>query len=992
MKPDKRNGEIPETLLSQVKNAVELLVRRLAPDNTDSAAALYDAVLGVMMRLGFVFCAENRGLFPLDDPICERKHTASTLRDELQLTADRDGEEALERRFDAWPRVLSLLKTLYDGPDPAGSFLPICNRTVLCLLNAFDKEGGESSFTHRTLDVEQIGRLYEGMQDYTLMRADRTMIGFIGGHSAGNPNISLSELEKATLEGENALLALIRKRTKLSETAIRKSLAKPISARFAAGTGTFESIKPYINLFRPDVWGCPVIYREGEYMLTPGPGRRESGTHYTPESLCEEVVKTVLPHLVYEGFSGGEKPDDRRLKKPHVILSLKICDPAMGSGAFLIQACRRLGAFLADSWEIEEKKGLSIDIHGNAVETSAGLEKMPPEPAERLNEAMRLVAERCLYGVELNPLAVEIAKLSIRLITASKGRSFVNLEHNFRNGDSLLGLPHSGKAGLFDMKLPGEQTAKRKLADAMTAAVFSARRNREEIENNLNNLTGLAVPADDIDSQAARGLAIDLPPGKSERIPFHWEIEFPEVFAGKNGQEGGFDAFIGNPPFMGGRKMRSVLGEAYLQWLLFLWPHVSLNSDLCAFFFLRAAMLLRKNGSVCFLATKTIGQGDTARTGLQFLTGKKNFCIRYARSSFPWPGKATVMTSLVALHKGKWDGKRILDGREVQEITAILDDGDHWGNAKVIGENVKINFQGSVFAGKGFVLTEKEREYFLNVREDNGKVIFPFLGGNDLNTSPEFKASRWAVDFRDHPLERCENEWPEILERIRRLVKPERDLANRETHRKYWWHHGDKRPALYERIRKNEHVFVLVRHTKHLALARVSTKQVFQESLCILDLPNWTAFAAIQSNIHYIWARRGSSTLGTGLRYTPSDYFDTFPFLHLNSPELEKLGEEYYNHRTKIMLESKRGLTGIYNSFHSPEKNGEGIAELRELHRRMDEAVATAYGWSDLVLGHDFRRLDHLPENDRIRFTISEKARREVPRRLTELRAFPELL
>jgi len=283
------------------------------------------------------------------------------------------------------------------------------------------------------------------------------------------------------------------------------------------------------------------------------------------------------------------------------------------------------------------------------------------------------------------------------------------------------------------------------------------------------------------------------------------------------------------------------------------------------------------------------------------------------------------------------------------------------------------------------VLSEHEVEKYLVEQKNNAAVIFPYLGGNDLKSTPTFKATRWVVDFRDYPLEKCEKEWPELLERIRQQVKPVRDTATRVAHQRYWWHHGDKRPSLYERIRHNEFVFALVRHTKHLALARVSTQQVFQESLCILDLPNWAAFAAIQSTIHYVWAKRGSSTIGEGLRYTPSDYFDTFPFLHLCSDNMEKIGEQYYDHRQKTMLEFTEGFTDIYNRFHLPDETDKRIIELRELHRQMDEAVAAAYGWDDLELGHDFHAVSYLPANDRVRFTISEKARIEVLRRLALL-------
>ena len=640
----------------------------------------------------------------------------------------------------------------------------------------------------------------------------------------------------------------------------------PVCGLIKMGRGALETLDS------PDIEQIGHVY---ENSLA-GSVRRETGTHYTPKPLAEEIVCATLTPLV----SG---------RTPQEILSLKICDPAMGSGAFLIAACRWLGERLLQS------QGREIS-------------------RQNLAGVMRLVAQYCLYGVDIDPVAVELARLSIKLLTQSNKAAPQFLERNFRTGDSLSAQPL-----------------------------------------------------------------------------FPWEDCFPDVFRRVNP---GFDAIIGNPPFLGGRKMRGVLGNEYLKRLKAEWSHASLNADLCSFFLLRASTLVRKEGQIGFLASNTIAQGDTAKTGLVFLTERSNFTIRQAVPSFHWPGQATVVASWVVLQNGPWNDEKRLNNRSVRRISPILDEGGNWGTSRRLPENEEIHFQGSVLAGEGFVLTEKEAEDFLSIRPANSAVIFPYLGGREVNSSPIFAPKRWVIDFRDFPLEQCEQEWPELLEQVRRLVKPHRDRANRAPHRRYWWHHGDKRPALYARIRKNKSVFVLTRHTKHLALAQVSTQQVFQESLCVLDLPNWTAFAAIQSTIHEIWARRGSSTLGEGLRYTPTDYFETFPFLHLQSKELEETGKRYYDARQNMLIASGQGFTVLYNHFHSPQETVKSFQELRELRRRMDEAVCAAYGWDDLKLDHGFYEIVSPSAKDRTRFTISEPAQAEILRRLFFVNpfnsAFPE--
>ena len=588
-----------------------------------------------------------------------------------------------------------------------------------------------------------------------------------------------------------------------------------------------------------------------ESMRVSATDRRKYGVHYTPQTLAGEIVRATLEPLC-------------RQKNRDEILALRICDPAMGCGIFLVEACRWLAERL-----------------------------MQADPAIDHDKAMRLIAQKCLYGVDIDPGAIEVAKKCVAA--------------NFRCGDSLIG----------------------------DAAIFP------EIFNPQKE-----------------------PGTKRSAVP-------------------GFDAIIGNPPFLGGRKMRGALGDEYLKRLLAIWPHASLNADLSAFFFLRAAMLVNDRGTIGFLAPDAIAQGDTARTGLLHLVTHQGFTIRHAQSSFRWPGKATVRAAWTVLQKGEWHGPVILNGKSVKRISPILDTeffentGISWNQSVTIPENREINFQGSVLAGRGFVLTDEEAEHCLNLRHENREVVFPFLGGSDVQTHPQYMPRRWAIDFRDYSLEYCETRWPELLTRIRQLVKPLRDKANRPAHRRNWWHHGDKRPALYGRVRRKQKVFVLVRHAKFLALALVPTQYVFQESLCILDLPNWSAFAVIQSTIHYLWAKRGSSTLGDGLRYTPSDYFDTFPFLHLESDELEAIGRQYYDARQTIMTARNEGLTKLYNRFHSPDEQDICVKNLQELRRQMDEAVARAYGWDDLALDHGFYELQ-----EGIRFTINESARSEILRRL----------
>jgi hypothetical protein len=203
----------------------------------------------------------------------------------------------------------------------------------------------------------------------------------------------------------------------------------------------------------------PRVVPAGAIVLQPSDERRRSGSHYTPRSLTEPIVRTTLEPIlkhwsipqptvppVYEPSredkrrytqtaswrpirlsekAGEAAKAARRVGTPHPsqILDLKICDPAMGSGAFLVETCRQLGDELIAAWYAHDMVPKDI----------------PPDEDEVLY-ARRLVAQRCLYGVDKNPMAVDLAKLSLWLVTLAKDHPFTFLDHSLRHGDSLVGL------------------------------------------------------------------------------------------------------------------------------------------------------------------------------------------------------------------------------------------------------------------------------------------------------------------------------------------------------------------------------------------------------------------------------------------------------------------------------------------------------------------------------------------------------------------------
>lgn len=664
----KHQDDVTEALGEQVRRAVEVLVQALDRADQDrnrellrdvDPRELYEAGLTVMMRLVFLLAAEERGLLLLGDPRYDSFYAISSLR--MQLRAD--SEEILERRRSAWSRLLALFRGVYGGIDhptlrlPAlgGSLfdpdrypflegrkkgttwrndlaepLPIDDRTVLLLLDAIQLFEGRT-LSYRALDVEQIGHVYEGLLERTVKRVDDVTLELDSGTKAKSPRVTLGEIESARLDGPAKVAELLKERSERSESAIRNALERSADDRLAArlltvcrgDVGLRDRILPYAPLLRTDPWGYPLVHNKGAFVVVLGADRRESGTHYTPKSLTEKIVEETLTPVAYRGPAEGKAPEEWELKSTEELLDLKICDPAMGSGAFLVQACRWLSDRLVEAWSATESSGKQIDSEGRIVEDvgTEGFEPLSQDVEERAIIARRLIAERCLYGVDRNQLAVELAKLSLWLTTMSKGRPFGFLDHNLRSGDSLLGIYDLDQLVELDMNPKGKrqlalfgQSIRRSVDEAISlrmqlrsipirditdveamAALDRESRKRlnlpkciadaligiELAESKAGTISArkkvLASLSDEVASskadlsakiraQADSDLAHETSNG-SARHPFHWCLEFPEVFF--SGRKG-FDSIIANPPFVDSETMtkyapldRSFLSKHY---------------------------------------------------------------------------------------------------------------------------------------------------------------------------------------------------------------------------------------------------------------------------------------------------------------------------------------------------------------------------------------------------------------------------------------------
>ena len=269
----------------------------------------------------------------------------------------------------------------------------------------------------------------------------------------------------------------------------------------------------------------------------------------------------------------------------------------------------------------------------------------------------------------------------------------------------------------------------------------------------------------------------------------------------------------------------------------------------------------------------------------------------------------------------------------------------------------------------------------------NQEAIFPYIGGEEVNTSPTHGHHRYVINFQDYPLRRADlgepwggakddrrrdwlrrgivpldypdpvaADWPDLLAIVEEQVKPERMKVNRKVRRDNWWRFGDRQPALYRAVAGLDRVLAISQVGQHVAFAMLPSDMTYAHTLNVFPFATLAAFCILQSRPHEIWARFFASSLEERLRYTPSDCFETFPFPEAwaTVSHLKGAGADCYDFRAELMVQSGDGLTKTYNRFHDPHESSPEIVTFRSLHAAMDRAVLDAYGWRDIQTDCDF--------------------------------------
>jgi hypothetical protein len=959
---------------------------------TAASEHVYSGLLTVLLRSVFILYAEDRSLLPVEHPHYAANLSLIGLAAELAEDAGRHGE-AMTRRFGAWGRMVALWRALFLGvrhgalhvpPHHGALFSPhefgflegwgaeladvhnhrrdysqsdantdtaadadtdtdvvapsapindplaraavqlpsISDDVVHNLLDRLLMLKGQR-LSYRALDVEQIGSVYERLMGYRVQRLAEPAV-CIG---AARTWITVGEVTELPAAQRVDYLKDDCGVAKKDAEKIAKNIAAAEKAKPAEREKTLVEALALSRAKRTEKLDA------GRLVMQPGAERRRTSSHYTPRELTAPIVQHTLQPLL-DAIQRNNKSNTPATAEQ--ILRLNICDPAMGSGAFLVESCRFLADQVVTAWQRDNSHPTGIDKNDSEA---------------MIASARRLVAQRCLYGVDKNRFAVNLAKLSLWLITLSRDLPFTFLDHALRAGDSLVGLSRAqieafhwkptnqletsaaALAGAFEEAVAARQRIAelanvvdqkgssrterqqelaffdaedalnriRLLGDLIVGAFFAGSTDKEREAERVRRLAMVnawlandqpGVPDELLAMQrelhqgrapSTKGNGTDGVPGL---VPFHWMIEFPEVFWHKRPDplakdavdgEAWMDGVVGNPPFLGGKRISTGAGIYYVDWLSF--QHdANKNMDLSAHFFRRADFLLGSHGAMGLIATNTIAQGDTRVGGLQSLLVRGHKITRAVRST-PWPGEAKVTISIVQTVKGnaRNEDTVLLDGLAVTTINSRLRAGAELPDPVSLTENIGSSFQGTIQLGMGFVLTIEDKNAFALISKRNNARISGFLGGEEVNTSPTQNYDRYIINFNEMTLSEAAA-WPDLLSHVKKTVKPERDRQKDPTGQEFWWRHFRSRPELYAAILPLHRCLVAAQVTKHLCFSFQPTDRIFSQKLFVFPAESHAFFAVLQSRMHSVWTWLLSSTMKSDLSYSATDCFANFPF------------------------------------------------------------------------------------------------------------------
>ncbi|RQX05592.1 Eco57I restriction-modification methylase domain-containing protein [Micromonospora inaquosa] len=1049
--------EITEALGAQVRRAVELLVQAFAETAADHRLRglpdplpadphdTYSAAVTVMMRIVFLLFAEERGLLPQSELFLQGYGISGEL-DALEQRRPRDGEESLDSTYLTWHRLLATSQALYRGasfenmrmPAYGGSLfdperypfltassdngtlaLPASDRVMLHVLRSVQvaqlKGSDARRISFRDVDVEQIGYIYEGLLGYSCTQVTGdTLVGLVGATGA-EPEIPLTVLEQLADANTNPakLAAAIIAWLKENQPAATPPSANAFAKRLATKPGDDADrmlravtddddlrarLLPWATITRPDLRDRPTIVLDGGLVVTETPSRRNAGAHYTPKDLAEDVVKHALEPLCYSPgpHQVAESSGAWKLRGSDEILNLKVADIAAGSGAFLVAAARYLAARLVEAWIDEDP--------ANAGQHDLG------------QHAIREVVARCLYGADINAMAVEMCKLSLWLVSLDRNLPFSFVDDKILHGNSLLGLtdlrqlralhtdpPEHQQPLLFASDLDGiirraveirrelasevrehdpqrSATAKRRQLDRMHELTAQLRtvadgvvaaglrlggkpgKALDEAHENLADAVAAAMPSDGTNRNSnflriivGAGLTPTVSTDYERWQPLHWVLEVADVFT----DHGGFDAVIGNPAFLHSKKITTAYGKNYRDYLQnSLANGVKGDADLAAYFLLRQAALTKKEGSLGIVVTKSINQSHTKRVGLDQVLESGAQLVSVS-TPFDWGPKGTAV-SVVKL----W----LRFGSQASNTRP--------NPMQPKGPVPAQAYVGTYPNGDGFRVPASIAIEWIRRDPELRHKIHPYIRAADLAQGHPAQPSEYLIDL-DGLSESEARRFAKLWTHLELNQRPWREKpSTKSSARERWWDFERSANAMYAELSKVERAIAFPRTSNLLMPRWVPSGGRIDMGVIVFPIDRWDVFAQLASSAHYHWTIDYAATTRDDPSYAPRRVSNTFPWASSNRP-LPKT--EAFENCLEQHCSRLGGLRPVVNAFNDPTNSLPDTEDLRDRYRELDREVFDMFGWGDMKPRYGFQSRNNLA-----RYTVDTETRNEILNRLLE--------
>ncbi len=664
--------------------------------------------------------------------------------------------------------------------------------------------------------------------------------------------------------------------------------------------------------------------------------RHRLGAHYTPRAYVERLVRATVEEplraewdairaavrvQVEQGKTGGAR-------KSVAVFYRKLCetrvlDPACGTGNFLYVT---LDLFKRLETEV-------LSLHGQLGETGQ-------EDIER--GAIGVTPAR-FHGIEVNPRAKEIAELVLWIGylqwhfrthgSAAPREPVLGDYHTVECRDALLAWdrvePAADDRGKPLLRWDGKSTKP-------------------------HPVTGKEVP-----DEAKRVLV--------ERYVNPRKAEWPAA-----------DYIVGNPPFVGNKRMRQALGDGYVEALRSAYTDVPDTSDFVMFWWDIAARLTRagKVQRFGFITTNSITQVFDRKVVAAHLDGAPPLSLVFAIPDHPWvknadgaavriamtvgePGPSIGRLATVAGERSGADAVDVTFAVQVGRLNPDLTVGAAVTRAKPLRACSELCWQGMKLVGPrdgpGFLLTEEER---LGIPRAEREFVKPFLSNKDF---VQRSRAAFVIDLFGLEEGKAREHYPALYQRAVNFIKPHRDHVARKNHRENWWIFGEPRPGMRQALRGLARYIVTPEVAKHRPFAFVEGATVPDGSLYAIASDDAFVLGVLSSRAHVTWALAAGGTLEDRPRYQNGPCFDPFPFPDASAPQraaIRKLAEDLDAHRKRQQAaHPELTITGMYNVL-AKLREGEALSDkekaiheaglvsvLRQIHDDLDAAVFAAYGW-----------------------------------------------